>query len=292
MLLSSLPGAAVTWVKIDGVQHEFSTIPHVKEDTLDFLLNIKELRLRNLAQHPGKLVLEVGGEREVRAADINPSADFEIVNPDLHLATLDSIDARLYAELNVDLGKGYVPASSNSGLPIGAIPIDSIFTPIRRVNFSIEPSSIMSEINQEKLVLEIKTDGALSPMEALSQGAALLTDLFSSFKELAKSMIEEGTELAWQRLIPAGQYNIPLGQLNLSTHTYNSLRRGNIAILGELLEKAESLSSLTGFGAKSRTEVAEVLKNLDLPFVPDMNPTKKGQQKSQASADSEAENET
>ncbi|HEX76502.1 MAG TPA: DNA-directed RNA polymerase subunit alpha [Dehalococcoidia bacterium] len=275
VLLSSLPGAAITWVKIEGIQHEFSTIPHVKEDTIDFLLNVKALRLHPLSQRSGKLSLEVEGEGEVCAADIKSSADFEIANPELHLATLDSPEAKLYVEFNVEFGKGYVPASSSDGLPIGVIPVDAIFTPVRKANYSVEPSRLGGESSQEKLLLEVWTDGTLSPTEAVSQSAAILMEQFSYFRELARTLAEEGEGLAWQRLIPPEQYNMPLDQLNLSTHTYNSLRRGSVTTLGQILEKGiEGLCSLAGFGAKSREEVETALKSLDLPFMPEVEEKK------------------
>ena len=270
VLLSSLPGAAVTWAMIESVQHEFSTIPHVKEDSIDFLLNVKAIRLRHLAQRSGKLRLEAEGEGQVRAGDIKPTADFEIVNPELYLATLDAPEARLDVEFNVEIGRGYVPASSSDSLPIGAIPIDAIFTPVRRVNYSVEPSSLREGINQEKLTLEVWTDGSISPIEALSQSAALLIEQFGCLRELAKAITQEGAEIVWQRLIPPEQYLMPLDQLNLSTHTYNSLRRGGVTTLGQILEKSlDGLCALAGFGAKSREEVEAALKRLDLPFIPE-----------------------
>ena len=288
VLYGSLPGAAVTWVEIEGVQHEFSTIPYLKEDTMDFLLNVRAVRIRPLSQRSGKLSLEVEGEGEVCAADIRLSADFEIANPELHLATLDSSEARLSAEFNVELGRGYVPASSSDSLPIGAIPIDAIFSPVRKANYSVEPSGLREGSNQEKLVLEVWTDGTLSPTEAVTQSAAILMEQFSCFRELAKALVEEGAELAWQGLIPPEQYNMPIDQLNLSTHTYNSLRRGGITTLGQILEKGiEGLCALAGFGAKSRDEVETALKGLDLPFVPDVKEKKKRQ--SAPSVSSEAE---
>jgi len=288
VLYGSLPGAAVTWVEIEGVQHEFSTIPYLKEDTMDFLLNVRAVRIRPLSQRSGKLSLEVEGEGEVCAADIRLSADFEIANPELHLATLDSPEARLSAEFNVELGRGYVPASSSDSLPIGAIPIDAIFSPVRKANYSVEPSGLREGSNQEKLVLEVWTDGTLSPTEAVTQSAAILMEQFSCFRELAKALVEEGAELAWQGLIPPEQYNMPIDQLNLSTHTYNSLRRGGITTLGQILEKGiEGLCALAGFGAKSRDEVETALKGLDLPFVPDVKEKKKRQ--SAPSVSSEAE---
>lgn len=270
VLLSSLPGAAITWVMIEGVQHEFSTIPHVKEDTIDFLLNVKGIRLRHLAQRSGKMRLEVEGEVQARAGDIKPSADFEIVNPELYLATLDSPKAKLSVELNVEIGRGYVPASSSDSLPIGTIPIDAIFTPVRKVNFLVEPSSLREGSNQEKLILEVWTDGSVSPIEAVSQSAAILIEQFGCFRELARAITPEGAEVAWQRLIPPEQYLMPLDQLNLSTHTYNSLRRGGVTTLGQILERGlDGLCGLAGFGAKSREEVEAALKRLDLPFIPE-----------------------
>ena len=270
VLLSALPGAAVTWVMIEGIQHEFSTIPHVKEDTLDFLLNLKAVRLRHLAQRSGKLRLEAKGEGEIKASDIQATADFEIVNPDLYLATLDSPKGKLEVELNVEIGRGYVPASSSDSLPIGAIPIDAIFTPVRKVNYSVETSSLREGSSQEKLILEVWTDKTISPIEAVSQSASILIEQFGCFRELAKAITQEGAEIVWQRLIPPEQYLMPLDQLNLSTHTYNSLRRGGVTTLGQILEKGlDGLCALAGFGAKSREEVETALKNLDLPFLPE-----------------------
>ena len=285
VLLSSLPGAAITWVMIEGVQHEFSTIPHVKEDTIDFLLNVKGIRLRHLAQRSGKMRLEVEGEGQVCAGDIKPSADFEIVNPELYLATLDSPKAKLSIEFNVEIGRGYVPASSSDSLPIGTIPIDAIFTPVRKVNFLVEPSSLREGSNQEKLILEVWTDGSVSPIEAVSQSASILIEQFGCFRELARAITQEGAEVAWQRLIPPEQYLMPLDQLNLSTHTYNSLRRGGVTTLGQILERGlDGLCGLAGFGAKSREEVEAALQRLDLPFIPQAKEKKEKNRASKASA--------
>jgi DNA-directed RNA polymerase subunit alpha len=290
VLLSSLPGAAITWVIIEGIQHEFSTVPHIKEDTIDFLLNVKEIRLRHLAQRSGRLRLEVEGERQVCAGDIKPSSDFEIVNPELYLATLDSPKAKLSVELNVEIGRGYIPASSSDSLPIGTIPIDAIFTPVRKVNFLIEPSSLREGSNQEKLILEIWTDGSISPIEAVSQSAALLIEQFGCFRELARAITQEGAEVVWQRLIPPEQYLMPLDQFNLSTHTYNSLRRGGVTTLGQILERGlDGLCGLAGFGAKSREEVEVALKRLDLPFIPETKDKKEKKRASKASASKKGE---
>ena len=259
VLLSSLPGAAVTWVKIEGIQHEFSPIPHVKEDAMEFLLNVKQLRLCPLSREPGQLLLDVEGEGKVSAADIKPSADFRIANPELYLASLDSSKARLYVELNVELGRGYVPAKSADGLPVGALPVDAIFTPVRKVNFLVESIKPGQEGSPEKLILEIWTDSTIFPWEALTQSASILANQFSSFRDF---------EVPMAKALPVlpEQYNTPLEELNLSTRSYNSLKRAGISTLGQLLEKGrEGLPPLPGLGAKSRTEVEELMAKLGSP---------------------------
>lgn len=259
VLLSSLPGAAVSWVKIEGIHHEFSPIPHVKEDVMEFLLNVRQLRLCPLSRQPGQLLLDVQGEGKVSAADIKPSADFRIANPELHLASLDSSKARLYVELNVELGRGYVPAKSGSGLPVGALPVDAIFTPVRKVNFFVESVKPGQEGSPEKLILEIWTDSTIFPWEALTQSANILANQFSSFRDF---------EVPMARTLPilSEQYNTPLEELNLSTRSYNSLKRAGISTLGQLLEKGrEGLPPLPGLGAKSRAEVEELMAKLGSP---------------------------
>lgn len=267
VLLGSLPGAAVTWVKIEGIQHEFFPIPYVKEDVMEFLLNIKELRLCPLSHQPGQLILEAEGEGKICAGDIKPSIDFRISNPELYLAALDSSQAKLYVELNVELGKGYIPAKSKSadGLPAGALPVDAIFTPVRKVNFSVEPITPGQEGSPERLILEIWTDGTIPPWEALSQSATILINHFSSFRDLKAPAAEEAGLGAL--LIPPEQYNTPLEKLNLSTRSYNSLKRGGISTLGQLLEKSkEGLPPLPGLGAKSKSEVADLMAKLGFPL--------------------------
>jgi len=263
ILLSSLSGAAVTWVRIEGIQHEFSPIPYVKEDAIEFLLNIKQLRLCPLSHQPGQLILEVEGEGKVCAGDIKPSTDFRIANPELYLAVLDSPQAKLNAQLNVELGKGYALAKSIDGLPLGALPIDAIFTPVRKVNFSVEPVRPGQEESQERLILEIWTDATISPWEALSQSAIILINQFSSFRDLEVPMAKE---VARALPILPEQYDTPLEELNLSTRSYNSLRRAGIFTLGQLLEKGrDGLPPLPGLGAKSRAEVEELMAKLGSP---------------------------
>ena len=268
VLLGYLPGAAITWINIEGIQHEFSTIPHVKEDTIEFLLNVKALRLKPLSNQPGKLTLEVEGEGQVCAADIKPSADFEVINPELHLATLDSPEAKLYIEFNVELGEGYRQAESSDNLPVGAIPVDAIFGPIRKVNTTVESIHIGRETSRERLCLEVWTNGAISPVDAISLSAEILINQLSPFVEYVRvSQMEEEKQLI-RRSIPDEKYNMPVEQLDLSVRTLNSLRRGGITTVGELITKGEKeLLSLRNFGQKSKQELDERLKSLGLSLV-------------------------
>ncbi len=262
VILGSLPGAAVTWVKIEGIQHEFSPIPYVKEDVMEFLVNVKELKFCPLSQQPGMLFLEIEGEGKVCAADIKPSLDFRIANPELCLATLDSPQAKLCVEFNVELGRGYVLAKSANGLPTGALPVDAIFTPVRKVNFSVEPIRHGQEGGSERLIFEIWTDTTIPPWEALRQGAITLISQFSSFRDLEIPVAEEAGFGKALPILPE-QYNTPLEELNLSTRTYNSLKRGSISTLGQLLEKSnEGLPPLPGLGTKSRGELEELMAKL------------------------------
>jgi len=263
VLLSALPGAAVTAVKVEGVQHEFSTIPHIKEDVIDFLLNVKELRLKALADRPGRLYLEAQGEGAVCAGDIAPSADFEVVNSELHLVTLDSPEAQLSVVFYVEHGKGYTPAGHGDGLPLGVIPVDAIFTPVRRVNYNVEKTRVGQVSNYDRLVLEVWTDGTVLPTDALSQSAEILTRHFSLFFDLGKAPVEGEKPAA--PAIPPEQYEMPLEALELSARTFNSLRRSGITKVGELLERSkEDLLGLRSFGQKSLEEVWERLERMGL----------------------------
>jgi len=265
VLLGYLPGAAVTRVKIEGILHEFSPIPYVKEDTVEFLLNLKALRLKPISGQPGRLTLEVEKEGQVCAADIKPSTDFEIANPELYLATLDSPEARLYVELDVELGVGYREAESSDDLSVGTIPVDAIFTPIRKVNFTVEPVHVGRETSRERLCLEVWTDGTISPVDAISHGADILMKQLSPFADyVAVSQMEEEEQLVRQS-IPDEKYNMPVEQLDLSVRTMNCLRRGGISTVGELIGKSEQeLLSLRNFGQKSKQELEERLGGLGL----------------------------
>ncbi len=267
ILLSSLPGTAVTWVKIDGILHEYDSIPHVKEDVVEFLLSVKDIRLRSLSDRPGKLRLDILGERTVKAEDIMASSDFEIVNADLQLLTLDSDEAQISVEFNVESGKGYVPAESTKGLPIGVLPVDAIFTPTRKVNYSVERMRIGQVTDYERLILEVWTDGTTTPVEAVVNAANLLVEHFFKIANLGK-VIEEGKDRAAVALsIPAEQYNTPVERLELSSRTLNCLKRANINKVGQILEMERSeLLKIRNFGEKS---AAELYQHLDeMGFLP------------------------
>lgn len=263
VLLGQLQGAAVTRVKIEGIQHEFTTIPHVKEDVIELLLNIKTLRLKPLSDRSGKLVLEVDGENDVTAADIKPSADFEITNPELHLATLDSTHSKLYVEMDVELSKGYREAESGGNMSAGVIPIDAIFTPVRKVNYTIAPVSTGEEVGYESLSLELWTDGTISPVDAVNRAAELVLEQVGAFvhtNRVAKVIEEPG-----QQTVSTEIYNMPVEQLNLSVRTLNCLRRGGITTLGEVISRGEKeLMALRNFGQKSRVELEERLAEMGL----------------------------
>jgi len=270
VLLSYLPGAAVTRARIEGIRHEFSTIPHVQEDVPEFLLNVKELRLTPVSGQPGKLILEVEGEGRVCAADIKPSTDFEIANPELHLATLDSPEAKLYVELDVEIGEGYRQAESSGNLPVGTIPVDAIFTPMRKVNFTVEPIHVGRESSHQQLFLEVWTDGTISPTEAISRSAAILVEQLAPFVDYVKVSQLKEEEEAVRLSIPDELYNMPVEQMNLSVRTMNCLRRGGIDTVGQLIGMAEKeLLALRNFGQKSKHELEERLKELGLSLKPE-----------------------
>lgn len=259
-LLGYLPGAAVTHVRIEGVHHEFSTIPHVKEDTLEFLLNVKAIRLKALSSQPGTLTLEVDGEGQVCAADIKPSVDFEIINPELYLATLDSPEAHLFMEFDIEIGVGYREAGSSNNLPIGTIPVDAIFTPMRKVNFTVEPTHVGQETSLERLTLEIWTDGSISPTDAIGQGATILVEQLSPFVDYPRISQMKVEEMSAPTTVPDERYATPIEQLDLSVRTMNCLRRAGIATVGELIAKGEKeMMSLRNFGQKSKVELEERL---------------------------------
>ncbi len=265
ILYSSLPGTAVTWVKIEGVLHEYAIIPHVKEEVAELLLSIKGIRLKSEVDRPGKLRLEVAGEGEVCAGDIMASSDFQVVNPELHLATLDSSEAKLSIELNVEQGKGYAVASRGEGLPIGTLPVDAIYTPIRKVNYRTETTRVGQRADFERLLLEVWTDGSLSPVEAVRQAANILVNQFFLLASVQKVAEDGGAGSPVALHIPAEQYNITVERLELSSRTLNCLKRAGIDKVGEVLEMSkDDLLEIRNFGEKSYTELFTRLREKDL----------------------------
>jgi DNA-directed RNA polymerase subunit alpha len=186
VLLSSLEGCAIVSVRIDQVEHEFSTVAGMQEDSTEFLLNVKEIRLRALSNRTGTLALDAQGPGVITAGDIQVPADLEIVNPELYLCRLDTKDARLNVEFHTQLGKGYIPAGSIEGLPIGVIPVDAIFSPVRKVNYRVEKTRVGQSTNFDKLILEVWTDGTIGPVEAVGQSADILMDEFSLFSLMGR----------------------------------------------------------------------------------------------------------
>jgi DNA-directed RNA polymerase subunit alpha len=261
ILLSSLPGAAVTSIKIDGVFHEFSTMPHIKEDVTELVLNVKRIRLRSFADRPTRLQLRAEGEGVVKAGDIEYPSTIELVNPDLTMATLDSEDAVLDMELTVERGRGYSPADQRENLPIGVIPVDAIFTPIPKVNYVVEHTRIGQVTDYDRLILEIWTDGTMEPDEALSEAAQVLADhsaLIAGFNKVSPRQ-EEAKPIS-EVVTPEAQSK-PIEDLDLSVRTYNCLKRHGITKVGQILVMPEKdLLAIRNFGRKSLDELYERLQ--------------------------------
>ncbi len=280
ILYSGLEGTAITSVKIEGVQHEYQTISNIKEQVTEILLNIKAIRLRSEVDRPGKLRLEVAGEGQVSAADVLASADFEVVNPDLHLATLDSTDAKLSLEMNVERGKGYKEASEESGQAIGVLPIDAIFTPIRKVNYTVERTRVGQRTDFERLSIQIWTDGSITPVEAIKNASNILVNQFFLFTNISQGVEDsvEGVSLVANKL-QAEQYNVPVERLDLSSRTLNCLKRAGINKVGEVLDRSKTeLMSIRNFGEKSYTELYDKLRDNDL-LPPEMDPDTQEEEK-------------
>lgn len=263
VLLNSLQGAAVTAVRIQGTQHEYSTIPDVREDVAELLLNIKGIRLKAHADRPGILRMEIQGPGQVTAGDIQPSADYDIVNPELYLASLDSAKAKLSIDFHVGAGKGYVAAAPIEGMPIGVLPVDAIFTPIRRVNYVVEKTRVGQVTDYERLVFEVTTDGSKSPLEAMREAGQILVESFHQFAALGISVGKDTEQSAIALSIPSEQYNTPIEKLELSARTLNCLKRSKINKVGEVLEKSrEELLKIKNFGEKSLEELYERLRGM------------------------------
>jgi DNA-directed RNA polymerase subunit alpha len=260
VLLSSIPGAAVTYVKIDGVLHEFSTINGVVEDTVDLLLNLKGLPVKMLTDDPKVLTLNVSGAREVTAGDIAPDADVEILQPDYHIATLTDRDATLSMEIGIEKSRGYVTADRQRNIEhiIGLIPMDSIFSPIRKVNFSVDDTRVGQSVDFDRLTLEIETNGSITPDDALTEAAEILSDQLSLF-------INFSTEEKPIATAPTSEWDVPVETLNLSVRSFNCLKRAGISKVSELLDMTEDeIFKMRNFGKKSLDEIKQVLEERGL----------------------------
>ena len=261
VLLSSLEGAAVTSIQVRDVYHEFSTIPGVKEDVTAIVLNIKKLRLKSYAPHPVQLKLVKSGAGRVTAADITETADVEIVNPELELMTLDSDDVTVEMDLTVERGVGYLAAERTEQLPIGVIPVDAIFSPVRKVNYWVENTRVGQMTNYDKLTIEIETDGTMSPEEALSRAAEVLVGQFSLFTTTGKSLVGVERGITGAPALPPNMLDMPIEELDLPMRAYNSLKRNNIVKVGQLLQlQDEDLLRMRNFGKKSLDEMKERLR--------------------------------
>jgi DNA-directed RNA polymerase subunit alpha len=260
-LLSSIPGAAVSQVRFDEALHEFDVIPGVKEDVTDLILNLKDLVLRCQSEEPVTLRLDKRGPGDVTAADIQTTADVEILNPELHLATVNQ-RGRLALDLTVEQGRGYLSAERNKRTStIGVIPVDAIFSPVRRVAFSVEPTRVEQATNYDKLSLEVETDGSISPRDALASAGETLRNLVSLVADLSSQ--PKGLELGEVSPITAASpdLELPIEELELSERPRNCLKRARVDTIGQLVQKSEDdLLAITNFGSKS---LEEVLQKLD-----------------------------
>ena len=270
ILLSSLPGAAVTSVKIDGVLHEFSTIPGVKEDVTEIILNLKKLAIRLNGDNTKRVIINAVGPKEVTAADIIGDSDIEIFNPDLHIATLEE-NATLVMEVNLARGRGYVPAEMNKteSTPISVIPVDSIYTPVRKVNFTVENTRVGQVTDYDRLVLEIWTDGSITPEEGVSIGAKIMQEHLNLFIQLTDTtgtmeiMVEKEEDQKEKAL------EMTIEELELSVRSFNCLKRSAINTVEELTQKSEEdMMKVRNLGKKSLDEVKAKLEELGLGLRP------------------------
>ncbi len=275
IMLSSLPGTAATSIKIAGVQHEFSTIPGVKEDVTEIVLNIKGL-LTKLHTESGKTVyIEATGPCEVTAGDIKADAEVEVLNPELHIATLDS-GASLNMEITLSHGRGYVSADRNKAAQpqtvIGVIPVDSIYTPVYKVNFTVEPTRVGASSDFDKLTLEVWTDGTISARDAVSLGAKILCDHFTLFTDLSETVGSKPTVVEKQETGGSKVLDLTIEELDLSVRSFNCLKRANINTVADLISKTEDeMMKVRNLGRKSLEEVINKLAMMGLTLASDDN---------------------
>jgi DNA-directed RNA polymerase subunit alpha len=264
VLLSSLPGAAVTSIRVADAPHEFSAIPHVREDMMQLILHIKQLRLMLHNTDMARMRLEVHGAGTVTAADIQLPPEVEIINPDLYLFTVDSDDAFLEIEMTAETGRGYSPAEDRGRLPIGELPVDAIFSPIRRVAYEVEKTRVGQVADYDRVVMEIWTDGSIKPEEALAQSAQILILHLRPLAGVSEETFMPVEEEEVEEPIPNEIYDTPIEQLDLSVRVFNSLKRTGITKVGEMLEMLdrgdETMLAIRNFGEKSLDELKDQLR--------------------------------
>jgi len=275
VLLSSLPGAAITSIRIENVLHEFSTIPGVVEDVAEVILNLKQVRIKLINKRPDKVTLDLAGPKDFKAGNIlDGTSDFEVLNPDLHIAALNA-DAKFRLELKVGRGKGYVPAEENKmpDQPIGTIPIDAIFSPVKNVAFKVENTRVGQKVDYEKLILEITTDGSITPDDALTYAGKILKDhiqLFINFDIEPEQ--EESPEIDEEVLRIRKLLKMSVDELELSVRSHNCLMAANIKTIGDLVRRDEQeMLKFRNFGRKSLSELNKILEEKGLHFGMDVD---------------------
>lgn len=273
VLLSSLPGYAVTSIRIAGIQHEFSTIPGVKEDVTEIVLNVKSIIAKLNCEGPKTVVIEANGEGVVTAGDIKPDAEVEIINPEQPIATLGP-DGSLTMELVIEQGRGYVSADKNKSpsMPIGTIPVDAIYTPVLKVNYTVENTRVGNQTDFDKLTIEVWTDKTISAKEALSYGARILRDHFKIFTDLSETDSDESTVVEKTEDKPDTMLNMTIEELDLSVRSFNCLKRANINTVADLVNKTEDeMIKVRNLGRKSLEEVKLKLQMMNLSLANEEN---------------------
>jgi DNA-directed RNA polymerase subunit alpha len=264
ILISSLPGSAITSLRVTDVPHEFSPIPGVREDMMQFILNIKQLRLKLHSTDMARLRLEVHGAGPVTAADVQVPPEVEIINPDLYLFTVDSDDAFLEIEMTAETGRGYSPAEERGRLPIGELPVDAIYSPIRRVAYEVEKTRVGQVADYDRVVMQIWTDGSLKPEDALATAAQIMIQHLRPIAGVSEETFVAAEEEEVEESIPNEIYDTPIEQLDLSVRVFNSLKRTGITKVGEMLEMLdrgeETMLAIRNFGEKSLDELKQQLQ--------------------------------
>lgn len=270
VLLSSLEGAAVTSIRLNGIHHEFSAIPHVREDTTQLILNVKQIRLRCTSEEPVRIHTEISSEGPVTAGDLICPPEIEIMNPDLYLLTADSNDVDLDLEMVVTPGRGYSPAEERTRLPLGEIPVDAIYSPVRKAAYRVERTRIGQQTDYDKLNLEIWTDGTVLPEDAMRKSSNILVQHLALLA--GAETVEVEAEVEEDEGIPARIYDAPIEELELTVRAYNCLKRAGITKVGEILKRMEKgeeeMLAIRNFGKKSLDELVERLGEKNYLNVP------------------------